>query len=201
MMSSRWPRPSGIIASTTSTPVWRGSVTRSRSMIPGAARSIGSKRSGKTAGPPSNGRPSGSTTRPKSASPTGARTTSPVPCTSKPAAIRSARLSRTAPIRSTSRLTAIARVPPAMTNTSSSSSRPETHHCRHVRAHGVDDADLPLTGPQEDCSGLRAHLGEAALDVLTQRRHGTRAPFSPRRGRRASRTKSSFAESEARRRR
>ena len=43
MMSSRWPRPSANRVSTTTRPVCTGWVTRSRSMIAGAGRSIGSR--------------------------------------------------------------------------------------------------------------------------------------------------------------
>ena len=42
MISSRWPRPRANSVSTTTRPVWTGCVTRSRSMIAGAGRSIGS---------------------------------------------------------------------------------------------------------------------------------------------------------------
>ena len=42
MISSRWPRPSANSVSTTTRPVCTGWVTRSRSMIAGAGRSIGS---------------------------------------------------------------------------------------------------------------------------------------------------------------
>ena len=58
-------------------------------MIAGAGRSIGSSVSVATGPFPSSGRPSGSTTRPSSAGPTGTRTTSPVPRTVSPASIAS----------------------------------------------------------------------------------------------------------------
>ena len=59
MMSSRWPRPSANIASTTSTPVSTGSVTSARSMIAGDGRSIGWNASGAIGWSRSSGRPSG----------------------------------------------------------------------------------------------------------------------------------------------
>ena len=71
MMSSRWPRPIGIIESIALMPVWSGSFTGWRTMMPGASLStlrvffalIGPR--------PSIGRPSESTTRPMSSCPTG----------------------------------------------------------------------------------------------------------------------------------
>ena len=41
MMSSRWPRPMGTIASMARRPVWTGSHTGWRSMMPGALNSMG----------------------------------------------------------------------------------------------------------------------------------------------------------------
>ena len=102
MISSRWPRPRANSASTTTSPVCTGCTTRSRSMISGAGRSIGSSASVAIGPLPSSGRPSGSTTRPSSAGPTGTRTTSPVPRTASPASTPSTSSSRTQPIRSCS---------------------------------------------------------------------------------------------------
>ena len=65
MMSSRWPRPIGVIASIALMPVCSGSHTGCRSATPGAMISTG-RRCLVTIGPlPSSGLPSGSTTRPK----------------------------------------------------------------------------------------------------------------------------------------
>ena len=73
MISSRWPRPIGIMASIALMPVCSGSLTGWRSAMPGAVNSSG-RRCGVMIGPlPSSGLPSGSTTRPISASPTGHR--------------------------------------------------------------------------------------------------------------------------------
>ena len=71
-------------------------------MLAGAGRSTGSKRLALIGAPPSSGRPSGSTTRPSNASPTGTRTTSPEPVTVSPASTSVASSSSTQPIRSRS---------------------------------------------------------------------------------------------------
>ena len=84
MMSSRWPRPIGIMASTALMPVCIGSVTGCRSTTPGAFASSGRRFSVTTGPPPSRGFPSGSTTRPTSASPTGTLSNSPVVLTVSP---------------------------------------------------------------------------------------------------------------------
>src|SRR5207249_1133264 len=71
MMSSRWPRPMGIIASIALMPVWSGSFTGWRTTMPGAFSSM-RRLALVLMGPlPSTGRPSAFTTRPRSASPTG----------------------------------------------------------------------------------------------------------------------------------
>ena len=84
MISSRWPRPIGIIESMALIPVCSGSFTGCRSMMPGATIStlrvlfvwIGPS--------PSTGRPSASTTRPTIAGPTGTSSTRAVRRTSSP---------------------------------------------------------------------------------------------------------------------
>jgi hypothetical protein len=63
-INSRWPRPSANSVSITRIPVCTGCVTRSRSMIEGAGRSIGHRSSASITPFPSSGRPSGSTMRP-----------------------------------------------------------------------------------------------------------------------------------------
>ncbi len=86
-MSSRCPRPIGIKASTTFRPVCNGTKTGALSIIAGASRSTG-RRSDVLTGPRSSrGRPTGSTKRPISASPTGTSKTCPVRSTSEPASI------------------------------------------------------------------------------------------------------------------
>src|SRR6266704_2023828 len=71
MISSRCPRPIGIMLSIALMPVWRGSRTGWRSSTPGAMRSSGLRCFVKMGPLPSTGWPSGFTTRPTSASPTG----------------------------------------------------------------------------------------------------------------------------------
>ena len=84
MISSRWPRPTFVIESIALMPVWSGSFTGWRSITPGAFHSTG-RVSVDSIGPrPSSGLPSGSTTRPSSASPTGTDATLPVRRTGSP---------------------------------------------------------------------------------------------------------------------
>ncbi len=65
MISSRWPRPIGIIESIALMPVWSGSFTGWRSTMPGATMSM-KRRASLSIGPlPSIGSPSASTTRPR----------------------------------------------------------------------------------------------------------------------------------------
>src|SRR5271165_2088238 len=120
IISSRWPRPSGIMASTTRSPVARGRVTKARSTIAGAGCSTAANVSIARGAPPSSGAPSASTTRPSRASPTGTRATSPVPWTILPAAIPAVSPSSTQPIVSSARSTARPRTPPSKTRSSSS---------------------------------------------------------------------------------
>ena len=84
MISSRWPRPTFVIESIALMPVCSGSFTGWRSTTPGALNSSG-RVSSVSIGPwPSSGFPSGSTTRPSSASPTGTLATPPVRRTGSP---------------------------------------------------------------------------------------------------------------------
>src|SRR5918995_6016288 len=111
MMSSRWPRPMGIIESIAFSPVWRGSFTDCRLTTPGALNSRG-RRSLVSIGPsPSSGSPSGSTTRPRSASPTGTLITSPVRRTGSPSLTCSHSPKSAAPTLSSSRLKAMPTTP------------------------------------------------------------------------------------------
>ena len=87
MISSRWPRPIGTIASIALSPVCSGSLTGMRSTTPGAMRSI-SMNCFETIGPlPSIGCPSAFTTRPISSSPTGTEMIRPVRLTVSPSPI------------------------------------------------------------------------------------------------------------------
>ncbi len=87
MISSRWPRPIGVMASIDLMPVWSGSSTGWRSAMPGAGDSSGQVRSVATGPCSSIGSPSPLTTRPIRASPTGTRSSSPVAVTVSPSSI------------------------------------------------------------------------------------------------------------------
>ena len=77
-MSSRCPRPIGIIASIALMPVWSGSCTGSRKITPGALRSSGIRMLSPRISPsPSSGVPIGSTTLPTSPSPAGMEAITP----------------------------------------------------------------------------------------------------------------------------
>ncbi len=84
MINSRWPRPTGIIASIALSPVIIGSFTDLRAMTPGAIRSIGLNCVASIGPFPSMGRPSASTTRPIIALPAGTEMIRPVRRTSSP---------------------------------------------------------------------------------------------------------------------
>ena len=106
MISSRWPRPTFVIASIALMPVCSGSFTGWRATTPGALNSIG-RVSVVSIGPwPSSGLPSGSTMRPISASPTGTLATRPVRRTGSPSLTCSHSPKSAAPTLSSSRLNA-----------------------------------------------------------------------------------------------
>ena len=106
MISSRWPRPIGIIASIAFRPVCIGSVTGWRCTTPGALNSAGRVSVVLISPLPSSGRPSGSTMRPSRASPTGISSRRPVRLTVSPSEIRSHSPNSTAPTLSDSRFSA-----------------------------------------------------------------------------------------------
>src|SRR6478672_4173298 len=106
MISSRWPRPIGIMPSIDISPVWTGSVTGWRWTTPGALNSAGRVCVVATSPASSSGRPSGSTMRPSSSSPTGIRSRWPVRLTVSPSTTLSHSPKRTAPTLSSSRLSA-----------------------------------------------------------------------------------------------
>jgi hypothetical protein len=118
MISSRWPRPTGVIASMALIPLCSGSLTFCRCTTDGACSSSW-RNSVPSIGPrPSIGLPSGSTTRPRKPSPTGTDSTSPVRFTRWPSSILLNSPRMTTPISRTSRFSARPRVPSS--NTSSS---------------------------------------------------------------------------------
>src|SRR5262245_10170306 len=118
MMSSRWPRPIGVMASMALMPVWSGSPTGWRPTMPGACTSR--RRSWRVAiGPlPSIACPSELMTRPMSSSPTPIERMRPVPLTAPPSSILLASPRTTAPIDSSSRFRARPSVPPSNSSTS-----------------------------------------------------------------------------------
>ena len=118
MISCRWPRPMAVIASMALMPVCSGSFTGWRCTTEGACVSSG-RSSWLSMGPlPSSGSPSGPTTRPRKASPTGTDRISPVRLTCWPSSISLNSPRMTTPISRTSRLSARPRTP--FSNTSSS---------------------------------------------------------------------------------
>ena len=106
MISSRWPRPIGIIPSIDIRPVCTGSVTGWRWTTPGALNSAGRVWVVAISPLSSSGRPSGSTMRPSSSSPTGIRSRWPVRLTVSPSTTLSHSPKSTAPTLSASRLRA-----------------------------------------------------------------------------------------------
>ena len=127
-INSRWPRPTGMSASMTFRPVWRGTVTGARSMMGGAGRSTGRRLPEATGPLPSSGRPSGSMTRPSNPSPTATSMTRPVRWTSSPAWRCQYSPSRTTPISSSSTLNAMPSTSPGNVTNSSKPTpgRPDT---------------------------------------------------------------------------
>src|SRR5215211_122714 len=106
MISSRWPRPIGIIASIALMPVWSGSLTGWRWTTPGALTSAERVSSRLMSPLPSSGFPSGSMMRPSSASPTGISSSRLVRLTVSPSLTWPHGPNRTAPTLSDSRLSA-----------------------------------------------------------------------------------------------
>src|SRR5579859_1506747 len=121
MISSRCPRPTGIIASTVLMPVWTGVSTGERSITRGAMTSTGRGANPSGSGPlPSSGSPSGLTTRPTSPGPTGTDAMRPVRRTSSPSAIWMYGPTTMTPTDSSSRFSAMP-ITPCLVNSTSSS--------------------------------------------------------------------------------
>src|SRR6266545_4247923 len=118
MISSRWPRPTLVIASIALMPVSSGSLTSWRWTTLGACSSRTRVSSASISPLPSSGRPSGSITRPRKASPTGTDRMRPVWRTSPPSSIPDSSPNTTQPTSRTSRLRATPSSPPG--NSSSS---------------------------------------------------------------------------------
>src|SRR3954470_1362721 len=106
MISSRWPRPIGIIESIAFRPVCIGSLTGWRLTTPGALNSAGRLSDVSMSPLPSSGLPSGSTIRPSSCSPTGISSRRLVRLTVSPSTTCSQGPKSTTPTLSDSRLSA-----------------------------------------------------------------------------------------------
>src|SRR5215207_4990478 len=111
MISSRWPRPIGIIESIAFSPVWSGSLTGWRCTTPGALNSAGRSSLVSMSPLPSSGSPSGETMRPRRASPTGISRSWFVRLTVSPSTTCSQLPKSTAPTLSDSRFSARPRTP------------------------------------------------------------------------------------------
>src|ERR671917_209774 len=189
MISSRWPRPTGVMASMALMPVCSGSCTGLRPMMPGAWISM--RRScTPTRGPlPSTGLPSASTTRPSRPSPTGTDRMRPVALTVSPSLTAAASPSTTAPIESSSRflrsaeaMSAVLMVSSAIVVSSSSRLLEGVLELVETAAHRpVDDgiADLGDDAAQDRrvdhdldldllAGGLAEGLGQALALVVVQ---------------------------------
>ena len=106
MISSRWPRPIGIIESIALSPVCIGSITGWRWTTPGALCSAARVSVVLMSPLSSSGRPRGSTRRPSNSSPTGISSSLPVRFTVSPSETLSHSPKSTAPTLSSSRLSA-----------------------------------------------------------------------------------------------
>src|SRR3954465_10903788 len=106
MMSSRWPRPTGTIASIALRPVWTGCDTDWRAITPGATFSITSVSLALMGPLPSIGWPSEFTTRPRSSGPIGTDRILPVVFTVSPSVMCWYSPRITAPTESRSRFSA-----------------------------------------------------------------------------------------------
>src|SRR5215469_2481868 len=111
MISWRWPRPIGVIASIALIPVCSGSCTGCRCTTEGAWTSRGRSVWSLISPRPSSGSPSGLTMRPRNESPTGTDSTSPVRRTRCPSSIPENSPRITTPISRTSRFSAMPRIP------------------------------------------------------------------------------------------
>jgi len=118
MMSSRWPRPMGMSASTAFKPVNIGSETLSLGMMPGAFTSARDLAQLSRLGPLSMACPMPSTTRPSSSLPTGTSTMAPVRLTVSPSKMSRSSPKMTTPTLSSSRFSAMPRRPHANTTIS-----------------------------------------------------------------------------------
>ena len=158
MISSRWPRPTGVIASMALMPVCSGSCTGLRPMMPGAWISMRRSATLVSAPPPSIGLPRASTTRPSRPSPTGTDRMRPVALTAWPSLTSAASPSTTAPIDSSSRLRARPTSPLSNSSSSLTAALWQPRHGGDAVAHLGDAPDL-----------RRLDAGLEVLEVLAER--------------------------------
>src|SRR3990172_139264 len=166
MMSSRWPRPIGTIASMDLRPVCTGWLTDWRAITPGAIFSIGLV-SWVAIGPrPSIGWPSASTTRPISSGPTGTSRMRPVHFTASPSVMCLYSPRITAPTESRSRLSASPKVLPGNSSISPcmASARPCTRQMPSVRPTSVPSLRASACGAN---FSMRARISSLISDGLS----------------------------------
>ncbi len=147
MMSSRWPRPIGIMASMALMPVCRGTETLRRSMTPGAGISMGRYCWAVSLPLPSIGSPRAFTTRPIRFSPTGTETTLPVLRTVSPSRIPASEPRMTRETECSSRFWAMPKAP--LGNSTSSL----TMHFSRPAARAMPSPTV-MTVPTSFCSIL-----------------------------------------------
>ena len=128
MISSRWPRPIGIIASIALMPVCSGSFTGWRSITPGALNSMLRNLSAPIGPLPSTGWPIAFTTRPIIALPTGTDAMRPVRSTRSPSLMFLSEPNSTTPTLSSSRFSTMPMTSPGNLSSSPAmaSSSPQT---------------------------------------------------------------------------
>ena len=144
MISSRCPLPIGISASIARMPVGSDCLTACRCTTPGATFSI-VRYFLVSIGPlPSIGCPSGLTTRPSSASPTGTEAMRPVRRTVSPSLMSSSSPMSTTPTLSSSKLSATPCRPPFELDQLRRAHAAQTVHAREIRADLDHGADLVL---------------------------------------------------------
>src|SRR5262245_11813622 len=147
MISSRWPRPMGVMASMALMPVCKGVSTGCRPATPGAVNSTG-RRCPETISPlPSRGLPSGSMTRPIRASPTGTDRSCPVARTSCPSAISRYSPRMMTPTEFSSRLKATPRTLASVNSTISPAMTPDSPYTRAMPSPTSSTRPTSSTAP------------------------------------------------------
>src|SRR5580704_4483285 len=167
MISSRWPRPMGVMASMALMPVCSGSLTGWRRTMPGAWTSR-RRVSSVAMGPlPSSGSPRASTTRPRRASPTLTERIRPVALTScsSSSPLSSPRI--TAPMVSSSRLRARPSVPSSNSRISLTAApgKPVMRAIPSPTSTMRPTCSVPTSGVYESTCRRRAAVISSALMV------------------------------------